>query len=184
LPDGLALPIWINFRVTKTQDGASAGFTRGLSALGHKEFETAESPESPEDLRERLLGLVGYVLDNGPVIKDGNTIGEDANERIKVTYGPSSFGLPGEVMRLDYSTRKGSRGGLTLYGYLHLLATILCTIGFGYLLYAWFPFLRGSVFRHFLLLPATLVFGVHLLLISDQLLEKTLGLQAFHDERS
>jgi hypothetical protein len=181
LPDGFALPIWVNFRLAKTPDGSSAGFTRGLSALGHKEFETACSPESPDELRERLLGLVGYVLDNGPVIKDGDTIGEDTHERIKVTYGPSSFGVPGEVMRLDYSKRKRSSNRLTAYGYLHALATLVCTIGFGYFLYSWFPFFRGSLFRHFVLLPVTLVFGVILLLISDKYLENKFGLQAFHE---
>jgi hypothetical protein len=98
-------------------------FTHGLAALGHKEFETAKSPESAKELRDRLLGLVGYVLEHGQVIKDGDTIGVEANERIKVTYGPSAFGVPGEVMRPDYTKPKRSRGGLTAYGYLHLLAT-------------------------------------------------------------
>ncbi|HQU43286.1 MAG TPA: hypothetical protein PK867_10770 [Pirellulales bacterium] len=156
LPDGLPLPIWINFRVAKKEDGSNAGFTHGLAALGHKEF--------------------------GPVIKDGDTIGEDANERIKVTYGPSSFGVPREVMRLNYSTRKSSGSRLTAYGYLHLLATIFCTIGFGHLLYAWFPFFRGSLFRHFVLVPVTLVFGVLLLLISDQIFERKFGWQAFQEK--
>ncbi|MGH7140661.1 MAG: DUF4261 domain-containing protein, partial [Pirellulales bacterium] len=156
----------------------------GLAALGHKEFETAKSPESAKELRDRLLGLVGYVLEHGQVVKDGDTIGEDANERIKVTYGPSSFGVPREVMRLDYSSAKCSRGGLTAYGYLHLLATLVCTVLFGYSLYGWFPFLRGSVFRHFVLLPVTLVFGVLLLLISDQIILNTFGLHSFRDEKS
>lgn len=181
LPDSFALPIWINFRLAKNADGSSAGFTHGLSALGHKEFETSNSTESPKELRDRLLGLVGYVLENGPIIKDGNTIGEDANERIKVIYGPSQFGAPGEVMRLDYSKGKRSKGGLSTYGYLHLLATIVCAIGLGYLLYAWFPFFRGSILRHFVLVPVTLVFGVLLLLISDQLLERKFGWQTFRD---
>jgi uncharacterized protein DUF4261 len=184
LPEGFPLPIWINFRIAKNADRASAGLTQGLSALGKMEFETTSSPESPKELRERLLGLVGYVLDGGPVIKNGDTIGEDANERIKVIYGPSSFGGEGRVMRLEYPTRKRYSNRLTTYGYLHALATLVCTVGFGCLLYAWFPFLRGSVFRHFILLPLTLVFGFLLLLISDQYFENKFGWQAFHERKS
>ena len=66
------------------------------------EFETENSPEQPGDLRERLYGLCNYVLENGPVINDGDTIGQDANERIRVVYAESAFGRDGKVMRLEY----------------------------------------------------------------------------------
>jgi hypothetical protein len=35
---------------------------------------------------------------------DGDTIGEDANERIRVVYAKSAFGHEGQVMRLQYET--------------------------------------------------------------------------------
>ena len=49
------------------------------------------------------------MVENGPVIKDGDTVGEDANERIKVVYAKSAFGHEGRVMRLEYGPagRKG-----------------------------------------------------------------------------
>lgn len=184
LPDGIPLPIWFNFRVAKNPDGTSAGFTQGLAAFGHKEFETVRSPEPPVELRDRLLGLVGYVLENGPVIKDGDTIGESASERIKVSYGPSSFGAKDVIMRLEYPQRKQYSNRLTTYGWLHLSATLLCTIGLGYLLYASFPFLHGSVFRHVVLLPIILVFGFLLLLISDRFFEIRFGCQAFQERKT
>ena len=40
----------------------------------------------------------------GPVIKDGDTVGEDANERIRVVYSKSAFGHDRQVMRLQYDT--------------------------------------------------------------------------------
>ncbi len=178
-PGEPALPIWVSFRVAKNKDGNSAGFTRGLSSLGKMEFETQGAPESPEALRERFLHFAAYVLD-GAAIEDGETIGFDANEKIKVTYAASSFGVPGRVMRLDFSAGKLTAGAkLTAYGYAHLLATIICTLIAGYFLYSVFPFLRGSVFRHFILAPATLAFGFLFLLISDQILERAFGWQAF-----
>jgi hypothetical protein len=106
LPDGLPLYIWVDFRVGKTDSGKSAGFTSGMASLGHMEFETEDSPEPPGELRQRFFGLAHYVLENGPVIRDGDTIGEDVNERIRVVYADSAFGHKGKVMRLEYSTPK------------------------------------------------------------------------------
>lgn len=174
-PGEPALPIWVNFRVAKNKDENSAGFTQGLSSLGKMEFETQGAPESPEALRDRFLHFAAYVLD-GAAIKDGETIGFDANEKIKVTHAASSFGVPGPVMRLDFSAGNKNGGGVTAYGYVHLLTTIICMIAFGFFLYSIFPFLRGSIFRHFVLVPATLLFGFLFLLISEQMLERALWL--------
>jgi hypothetical protein len=104
LPHGPPLHVWIDFRVGRGENGKSAGFTSGMKALGHMELETVNSPEPPGELRERLIGLAGYLLENGPVINDGDTVGEDANERIRVVYSNSNFGHPDRVMRLDYSS--------------------------------------------------------------------------------
>ena len=107
LPGGLPLYIWIDFRVGRNEKGGCSGFTTGLKALGHMELETLNSPEPPGELRERFFGLACYLIENGPVIRDGDTVGEDANEKIKVTYSPSAFGHEGRVMRLDYSNARG-----------------------------------------------------------------------------
>jgi hypothetical protein len=104
LPEVLPLPIWVDFRVGPGHDGKMAGLTTGMKALGHMELETLNSPESPGELRERLMDLCAYLLQNGPVIKDGHTVGQSAEEKIRVVYSPSSFGHEGRVMRLDYST--------------------------------------------------------------------------------
>lgn len=102
MPEGPPLHIWVDFRVGTDGEQSSSGFTTGMSALGHMEFETQQAAEPPGELRDRLLSLASYVLENGPVIKDGHTVGEDANERIRVVYSDSSFGHEGQVMRLVY----------------------------------------------------------------------------------
>jgi hypothetical protein len=102
LPHGPPLHVWVDFRVGKNEDKSSLGFTTGMVALGHKEFETQNAVESPGELRERFLALAGYVVENGPVINDGDTVGEDASERIRVVYSDSAFGHDGKVMRLVY----------------------------------------------------------------------------------
>jgi len=106
LPKGPPLPIWVDIRVGRNADGRSSGFTTGMAALGHMEFETQDSTEPPQALRERFEALAGYVLENGPVIGDGNTVGSDANEKIRVVYADSQFGHTAKVMRLEYETVK------------------------------------------------------------------------------
>ncbi len=109
LPDALPVYLWVNMRVGTGPTGKTAGATTGLAALGHKEFETENCPDRPGDLRERLSAIADYVLTNGPVIRDGNTIGSDATAEIKVRYAPSAFGADGDVMRLEWVATKKRR---------------------------------------------------------------------------
>ncbi|MDA8563909.1 DUF4261 domain-containing protein [Mariniblastus sp.] len=102
LPEELPLHIWIDFRVGSNKDGSSHGFTHGMAELGHMEFETQNANESPKELHDRLISLAGYVLEHGPVLKDGNTVGESATEQIKVSYQASDFGHTEKVISLVY----------------------------------------------------------------------------------
>lgn len=102
LPLGPPLHIWVDFRVGNDGERTSAGFTTGMAALGHMEFESQNAAEPPSELRERFLALANYVIENGPVINDGDTVGEDANERIRVLHADSAFGHKTKVMRLVY----------------------------------------------------------------------------------
>lgn len=99
---GPPLHIWVDFRVGRDGEHTSSGFTAGMKALGHMELEAQKSPEPPGELHERLMSLARYVVENGPVIRDGDTIGEDENERIRVIYSKSAFGHKDQVMRLEY----------------------------------------------------------------------------------
>jgi len=92
LPEGPPLHIWVDFRVGRDSEKSSSGFTSGMVALGHMEFEAVNSPEPPGELRERLMALAGFVLENGSVLKNGDTVGEDADERIRIVYTKSNFG--------------------------------------------------------------------------------------------
>ena len=102
LPEEVPLPIWVDFRVGQDSPQSSSGFTTGMRALGHMEFETQGAPEPPGELRDRFMGLAGYLIENGPIIQDGNTIGQVANEKIRVVYSDSLFGYEEQVMRLVY----------------------------------------------------------------------------------
>jgi hypothetical protein len=97
------ITLWIDVRVWQVEGKQHrAGFTRGLKALGHKEFEVRSSPESVKDLRERLEGLCWYVLTNGAIVRDGHTVGHDADEHIAILLVRSAHGTQDLVLRLDY----------------------------------------------------------------------------------
>lgn len=102
LPDEAPLFLWVDFRVGSDTPSGTSGFTTGMEALGHMELEVHNGPETVPETRERLMDLVGYLLANGPVIEDGNTVGNSAEERILVRYGDSKFGYENKVMRLVY----------------------------------------------------------------------------------
>ncbi len=102
LPEDWPIFVWIDYRVSVNEEGKTCGFTTGMSAFDMMEIETNNASDPPGEFRERLIGLVCYLLENGPVIEDGNIVGEDENERIKVRYDDSEFGIEGKVMRLDY----------------------------------------------------------------------------------
>jgi len=109
LPEALPVYLWVNVFVGKNDAGTTSGFTKGLEFLGHMEFETNNASDEVGDLRERFLNLAAYVLENGPVIEDGNTVGADENERIRVIYSDSEFGNEGTAMRLDYESLRKKR---------------------------------------------------------------------------
>lgn len=101
LPKGPPVHIWVDTRVGR-KGTESAGFTTGLDALGHMEIETNACPEEPGALRERLYQIAEYLIESGRTIDDGDTIGDDTNEKIRVVYADSAFGITKKVMKLVY----------------------------------------------------------------------------------
>jgi Domain of unknown function (DUF4261) len=102
LPEGPPLYIWVDFRVGWQTARTSAGFTTGMAALGHMDMEARDWPAKPSDLRDRFMNFAFYVLENGPVIKDRDTIGQDASEKIRAVYAPGTFGQNARVIQLRY----------------------------------------------------------------------------------
>lgn len=192
LPLGPPLDIWVDFRVGKTKAGKTHGFTRGMDSLGFMEFETTESPESPVELRERFQSLANYLIEKGPVIRDGDTFGESATERIKIYFDDSSFGHEQKVMRLEYAPARGKRRRrrrraeaakprlrVTAYGYIQAATTLIITIALGFLLH-WLlaGVIPGAILRHVLLDIPLIVVGFVLFIVSDNILQKMFGLEA------
>ena len=99
-PDGPPLYLWVDLRAFRNDDGTTGLFTTGLAPLGHMEIEVPSVDMSPGDLREWLFNIMLYLIQKGPVLQHGQTIGMTAEHLVPITHGPSSFGRPGTVIRL------------------------------------------------------------------------------------
>lgn len=96
---GLPLPLWVNVLLS-TEKRRTTASTRGLEALGHREFEVVDSKVDPEGLFEFLGGVISYVTENGPVLKHGETIGLSAKHKVKIEHCASAFNPGQRVIRL------------------------------------------------------------------------------------
>ena len=90
------LMIWVGFHSSRSEAGTSV-FTTGMDAFGAMDLEVRDSELEPSTVLERLFGVAAYCIQTGRPIRDGDTIGESAAERIPVKHVPSAF-LPGRMV--------------------------------------------------------------------------------------
>jgi Domain of unknown function (DUF4261) len=95
------LYLWVDLRAIRNEDGTTGLFTTGLTPLGQKEIEIPRIDMEPGELREWLLNIMYYLLEKGPVLKHGQTIGISADHKVRIRHCASIFGHPGEVIRLE-----------------------------------------------------------------------------------
>jgi len=100
-PEAPPLYLWIDVRVFRNEDGTMGLFTVGLPALGHQEIEIPRVDMEPGDLREWLLSIMYYLIENGPVLKEGHTISMSAQHMFRIRHRKSKFGHPGKVISLE-----------------------------------------------------------------------------------
>src|SRR2546423_12308584 len=86
------LYLWVDFRIFKNRDGSFGMFTTGLAPLGFMEIEIPRIDMDPRELRDWSMNIAYYLIEKGPVLKDGDTIGVDANHQIRLRYVPSLYG--------------------------------------------------------------------------------------------
>ncbi len=67
----------------------TCGYTSGLNLLGKDEIEIIDSKKDPKVMYEFLDNIVQYVVFNDVTLKDGETIGASAEERIQITRSES-----------------------------------------------------------------------------------------------
>ena len=98
--DLLPALLWIDFQVG-VDDGRATLLTRGMTEFGLMELEVERSQKSPGELREFAMNIAEYLLREGAVIRHGDTVGENENQRVRVRHAPSVADRPGPVYRFE-----------------------------------------------------------------------------------
>tara|TARA_R110001592_G_scaffold363371_2_gene685889 strand:- start:23536 stop:24432 length:897 start_codon:yes stop_codon:yes gene_type:complete len=94
--------VWISSHAFKDESGAVIGYTVGLGKIGGTDFEAVNAKESPKDLEDRLDGVARYVVNHFGQIQNGDTMGVDEKEKIRLKKTPSETIHRGWVFQLQY----------------------------------------------------------------------------------
>lgn len=96
---------WVRPTVRYSPDGKQTGvFTQGLQLFAQREIEFPPSGLPSETVVQRVLGLVEYLISQGPVIKDGDTVGVSEREHIHVRFAERGLRPDIPVMVLSLSS--------------------------------------------------------------------------------
>ncbi|ABC27520.1 conserved hypothetical protein [Hahella chejuensis KCTC 2396] len=68
--------------------------TKGLDVLTGFEIQIDPFDGKPSEVARHLYGMVGYILANGPVFSEGNTIGMEQDKLFSMRMIPSNEELP------------------------------------------------------------------------------------------
>jgi hypothetical protein len=93
---------WIRLSLRPGKDDTTGIFTRGLQPFVGREIEFPPTDLMDiEDMIDRVSGLSKYLILNGLVVKDNDTVGMSRNERLLVTYKDSNINPGTPVLSLQ-----------------------------------------------------------------------------------
>ena len=98
--EDLPLYNWIYFGLRK-EKGKQSIYTYGLVDFGKKEMEIVGSKKSIEELNEMMFNMVHYVLASDVELKDGETIGLSAEQKLQITESKGKF-VDGNTLKIAY----------------------------------------------------------------------------------
>ena len=98
--EDLPLYNWIYFGLRK-ENGKQSIYTYGLADFGKMEMEIVESENSIEELDEMMFNLAHYVVAYDVNLKDGETIGMSAEQKLKISVSKGKF-LEGNTLKIKY----------------------------------------------------------------------------------
>jgi hypothetical protein len=86
----------------KEKDGSFSCVTRGLERFGLANVEIQREKVEPNFAYEFVGNIAAHLVKNGPVIKNGDTVGETDDQRITVRMAPSIVDPGKTVYRLGF----------------------------------------------------------------------------------
>lgn len=108
----LPIPLWVRIALGRAEragpEGAGPGgpaamaMTSGLVRLGLMEIEVETAPMEPGRLFDYVRRLADYLATSGPVVGDGDAVGNDDHDRAVVRHAQSRRPGFGMVYRLEF----------------------------------------------------------------------------------
>ncbi len=98
--EDLPLYNWIYFGL-RQENGNQSVYTYGLTDFGKKEMEIVKSNKNLEELSEMMFNLSHYVIAYDVTLKDGETIGMSAEQKLKISESKGEF-IEGTTLKIEY----------------------------------------------------------------------------------
>ncbi|MFO0802149.1 MAG: DUF4261 domain-containing protein [Gemmataceae bacterium] len=96
------VPLWLRFQPVRSDDGKLGMYTLGMRQFGLMEIEVDRCDTDGQDLFEFVSNIAHYLIQQGPVIADGNTVGGSEEERIVVRHRPSMIEKKRRVYKIMF----------------------------------------------------------------------------------
>lgn len=96
------VPLWLRFQLVRAPGDGIGMYTLGMSQFNLMDIEVDRSGMDVGDLFEFVSNIAHYLIQSGPVISDGNTVGGSAEERILVHHRPSMIDKKKKVYKIVF----------------------------------------------------------------------------------
>jgi uncharacterized protein DUF4261 len=83
------VPVWLRFQLVRASNDEIGLYTLGMHQFGLMDIEVDHCKMELQDLFESVSNIAHYLIQRGPVIADGNTVGGSEEERYLVRHRPS-----------------------------------------------------------------------------------------------
>jgi hypothetical protein len=100
--NALPISLWVYFGLYAEGEGKISGYTYGLSEFGKMELEISESAQTLTDIYGFLYNISHYLLAHNPELKDGETIGMTAEQKVMMTHQDSRYLEGAKAIDLDF----------------------------------------------------------------------------------
>lgn len=96
----LPLLNWVWFGIYQGEKGVS-GYTFGLRNFGKDEIEVLDTSVAPSEIRDFLLNMTAYVLEEDVTLRDGETIGFSAEQKLPIKRS-KGVAVEGMSLKIKY----------------------------------------------------------------------------------
>jgi Domain of unknown function (DUF4261) len=94
--------LWVDYRLGLDEKGRFSLSTDGLVDFNLMEIEVKDVVMPAQELYGVVQGMAAYLIRKGPIIRDGDTVGASAKQRIRIRHRRSYWRKGQRVYRLDF----------------------------------------------------------------------------------